>query len=73
MKSICSIEQSFASKENAIYMQQADGVVRCLELFIIVTNNALYVKNHENLVLLFYDVILKYDVLAYKYIVANGI
>jgi len=47
--------------------------VRCLELFIIVTNNALYVKIHENLVLLFYDVILKYDVLAYKHIVANGI
>ena len=45
---------------------------RCLELFIIVTNNALCVKIHENVVLLFYDVILKYDVNAYTHIVANG-
>jgi len=46
--------------------------VRCLKFFIIVSNNALYIKIHEIVVPLFYDVILKYDIIAQTHMVAIG-
>jgi len=46
--------------------------VRCLKLFIIVSNNALYIKIQEIVVPLFYDVILKYKINASTHMVAIG-
>jgi len=47
--------------------------VGCLKLFIIVSNNALYIKIQEIVVPLFYDVISKYDIIASKHIVAIAV
>jgi len=41
----------------------------CLKLFSIVSKNALYIKIQEIVVPLFYDVILKYDIIALTQIV----
>ena len=38
--------------------------IRCLKMFIIVSKNALYIKIHEVVVPLFYDVISKYDIIT---------
>ena len=46
--------------------------VRCLKLFIIVSNNVLYIKIHDIVVPLFYDVISKYDIIASTHMVAIG-
>jgi len=44
--------------------------VQCLKLFVIVFNNALYIKMQEIVVLLFYDVISKNDIIASMHMVA---
>jgi len=44
--------------------------VLCLKFFIIVYNNALYIKLQEIVVPLFYDVISKYDIIASTHMVA---
>jgi len=41
-------------------------------LFIIVSNNALYIKIHEIVVPLFYDVISEYDIIVLTHMVAIG-
>jgi len=46
--------------------------VICLKLFIIVYNNALYIKLQEIVVPLFYDVISKYDIIASTHMVEIG-
>jgi len=46
--------------------------VRCFKLFIIVSNNALYIKIQEIVVPLFYDVISKYDIIASTHMVTIG-
>ena len=44
--------------------------VRCLKLFIIVSNNAMFIKIQKIVVPLFYGVILKYDIIASTHMVA---
>jgi len=43
--------------------------VRCLKLFVIVSNNALYIQMQEIVVPLFYDVISKYKIIASTHMV----
>jgi len=43
---------------------------RCLKLFVIISNNALYIKMQEIVVPLFYDVISKYDIIESTHMVA---
>jgi len=47
--------------------------IRCLKLFVIVSNNVLYIKKiREVVVPLFHDVISKYDIIASTHMVAIG-